>query len=261
MPLLIIIALLGTDATAEAARRRRSCENATIPTPRSASCHAWSPATLEQWSSFHKVLVSQAVTHTPQLNHPRLLMVGDSITEAFLGTAIGQRVVRTIGVERSLAETLALDYPSPAVLAISGDETQHLLWRLETELSPTLCEEPRLFITLLIGTNNLANADHSVDDTAAGVLSAAHTLLARTAGRLLVLALLPRGENPVKPRAKRGGRPPRTSRSCRAWRASTRSCSAPSPSSSRRASRGACAASIAARPSLVRRRLGRWTWR
>lgn len=94
--------------------------------------------------------------------------------------------------------------PPPLVLAISGDETQHLLWRLETELSPALREDPNLSIVLMIGTNNIGNAHHPARDCVAGILQVARMLLLRTRGRLLLHALLPRGRDPkLKAKLKR----------------------------------------------------------
>lgn len=85
----------------------------------------------------------------------------------------------------------------PTILAVAGDETQHLLWRLQTELSPALCHDPDLEISLLIGTNNIGNSGHSAEETAEGALTVARVLLARTRARLLLHAILPRGENPA----------------------------------------------------------------
>ena len=104
---------------------------------------------------------------------------------------------RTIGIDGSLNASIKKDFPSPVVLAISGDETQHLLWRLQDgELSPSLCADPSLYINLLIGTNNLGNAHHTPENTARGVLAVVRHILSATSGRLLVHALLPRGQSP-----------------------------------------------------------------
>lgn len=58
----------------------------------------------------------------------RLLFVGDSITESFRGTSYGKpcdRCKHIPGVFQKEFGELA-----PLTLAISGDMTQHLLWRL-----------------------------------------------------------------------------------------------------------------------------------
>ena len=82
-----------------------------------------------------------------------LLFVGDSITEGWLadGRATWDREYAPL---------------HPYNLGIGGDETQHVLWRLDhgevDGLNPGA-------VVLLIGTNNLGNAGHTPEQTAAGV--------------------------------------------------------------------------------------------
>lgn len=84
------------------------------------------------------------------------LFLGDSITEAWRGTSYGQPCSngRCNGVPEAFRDqSLFPDSASNLVLAISGDQTQHLLWRLQNgELPITL--SPRKGV-ILIGTNNL----------------------------------------------------------------------------------------------------------
>lgn len=54
--------------------------------------------------------------------------------------------------------------------------------------------DERLVMSVLIGTNNLGNAKHSVADAASGVIAVVTELLERTKGRVLLNALLPRGQ-------------------------------------------------------------------
>ena len=139
-----------------------ACELATIPTPNS-YCRMPESSTrkrmAEKWSAWQKVLALNASMYA-NAGKPALLLMGDSISEAFRGTAIGLRYPRTTGHEVPLQESslMAADlFPSPPlILAISGDETQHLLWRLRdgAELSPSLAHDHRLFVNLLIGTNS-----------------------------------------------------------------------------------------------------------
>jgi len=82
-----------------------------------------------------------------------------------------------------LDETLAKQYPNPRplVLAISGDETQHVLWRMHlgggqelgSPLNLRMANDTNLLVSLLIGTNNLGNAKHSPLDTANGIYAIA----------------------------------------------------------------------------------------
>lgn len=197
MPSITPFAALWCIVLADSTDARRSkCEQPTVPSPRSTSCQVWKPPVLERWHAFHAALASETAAYRSPSGRPSLLLVGDSITEAFRGTAIGEVQDRTRGINATLS-TLARDY-QVQVNAISGDETQHLLWRLDNgELgSPSLRADPHLHMVLLIGTNNLGNAKHSAEATVAGVLAAARALLSRTQGRLLVQMLLPRGEGP-----------------------------------------------------------------
>lgn len=57
----------------------------------------------------------------------------------------------------------------------------------------TQAREPALLVSLLIGTNNLGHG-HSPEATGQGVLAVARSLLSLTRGKLLINALLPRGD-------------------------------------------------------------------
>jgi len=111
-----------------------------------------------------------------------LLFLGDSITEGWLGEG------KATWDER-YAPRRAANF------GIGGDETQHVLWRI------TAGEEleglaPKL-VVLMIGTNNLGNAGHSADDTAAGVETLVRTLREKLPGsRLLLLGVFPRDARP-----------------------------------------------------------------
>ena len=59
--------------------------------------------------------------------------------------------------------------------------------------STTQAREPALLVSLLIGTNNLGHG-HSPEATGQGVLAVARSLLSLTRGKLLINALLPRGD-------------------------------------------------------------------
>lgn len=59
----------------------------------------------------------------------RLLFLGDSITESLRGTSYGMPSTRSIGIPEVLQREFG--ELSPLALAISGDQTQHLLWRIE----------------------------------------------------------------------------------------------------------------------------------
>ena len=116
----------------------------------------------------------------------RLIFDGDSITDRWLvaGTQIWQERYEKIG---------AFDF------GISGDRTQHLLWRLAQGQVDGI--QPRL-VALMIGTNNLGG--NSVDEIAAGVTAIVRDYQTRCPGAVILLqGIFPRGKDANDPlRAK-----------------------------------------------------------
>ncbi len=113
-----------------------------------------------------------------------LLFVGDSITEGWLadGRATWDR---------------AYAPRHPFNLGISGDETQHVLWRLDHGEIDGLYPKA---VVLLIGTNNLGNGGHTPGQTAAGVAAVVDRLRAKLpASPVLLLGVLPRGADADDP--------------------------------------------------------------
>jgi lysophospholipase L1-like esterase len=107
-----------------------------------------------------------------------LIFIGDSITE-LMKTA------------RPSMEANWEKY-HPKEFGISGDSTEHVLWRLQNGELDTL--QPKVAV-LLIGTNNLN--DNSDDEIFEGVQSIVNDLKARMPStKIVVLALLPRGATP-----------------------------------------------------------------
>ena len=112
-----------------------------------------------------------------------LLFVGDSITDAWRGGPQNKLFVEKWGKH------------NPLNIGISGDKTQHVLWRLENGevdgISPKL-------IVLMIGTNNLGNPPQSTpEETAAGVTCVVKKLQEKLPkSKLLLLGVFPRGEKP-----------------------------------------------------------------
>lgn len=123
-----------------------------------------------------------------------LIFLGDSITESWLGTSMGIHSERAIGVPQVLQKRFGDKY-NTLVLAIGGDQTQHLLYRMEHgELLPHVKDSTNAIFVVLIGTNNLGSG-YLPDDTASGVEAVTEYLLAETHGHVLLLELLPRGDN------------------------------------------------------------------
>lgn len=114
-----------------------------------------------------------------------VVFVGDSITQGWEGegAALWQKELAPLG---------ALN------LGVSGDRTEHVLWRLRE--APLTHLEPRV-VVLLIGTNNLGHGTSNAEETAAGVLAVIAELHAQAPqATLLVHEIFPRGErmNPMR---------------------------------------------------------------
>ena len=195
--------------------KRPAPEEADVPSPRT----AWSgtPRFRRQWTACQKRMVEAAglYVQAPADEH-RLVLLGDSITESWRGASICVQMPRARAVPDVLARTLAARWPSPVVLGIGGDMTQHVLWRLSEggELTPTMAADPRLVTVVLIGTNNLGRG-HDATQTVAGVVAVARHLLEHTRGKVVLNALFPRGDGAKRSHAPMtadpaGGPPRRT---------------------------------------------------
>ena len=163
-------------------------EEPSTPSPRTRYT-AKTSALQSAWTRFHEELARRAAAYAP--TQKPLLLLGDSITEAWLGTSMNEDSERARGCPDVLAQKFP-DY-SPLVLAISGDQTQHLLWRLQNGEWPSAI--PSATVVVMIGTNNLGRG-HLPGETARGVMAVASDVLMRLDGasKLLVLGLLPRGD-------------------------------------------------------------------
>ena len=113
----------------------------------------------------------------------RLVFLGDSITQ-------GWESVPAIWAHEFAAY-------SPLNLGVSGDRTEHVLWRLEQGAYDRL--RPSLFV-IMIGTNNTGHRMDPPADIAAGVQEILAQLKRRyPMARLALLAIFPRGEKPDDP--------------------------------------------------------------
>lgn len=153
-------------------------------------------------------------TNDVQTTRP-LILIGDSITESWLGTSMGLPVDRAKGVPQVFKELLA-DYPGPKldplILAIAGDQTQHVLYRLEHgQMLPAYADDPTTIFVVLIGTNNIGSGELPNPATQ-GILAVADYILSNSQGYLLLLQNLPRGDSfrlPLicPPRCNSAGKP------------------------------------------------------
>lgn len=112
-----------------------------------------------------------------------LLLLGDSITEGWehAGAAVWAR---------SLAPRGAIN------LGVSGDQTQHVLHRLQSGAYDAL---PARVIVVMIGTNNTGSRQPPAQ-VADGVMAVVRECRTRwPAAQVLVLAIFPRGDAPDDP--------------------------------------------------------------
>ena len=135
------------------------------------------------WLRRHERLVAEA-----DVEAPRVVFLGDSIFDFWKDDL------------PSWEEAIA---PLDAVnLGISGDQTQHLLWRVEHGAVATMPDAA----VLLIGTNNLS-AGMGDEETARGVAAVVDAIRERSPRtRVLLLGLLPRHLTPIDPMRERIGR-------------------------------------------------------
>ncbi|MHC4622637.1 MAG: platelet-activating factor acetylhydrolase IB subunit [Planctomycetota bacterium] len=106
-----------------------------------------------------------------------LIFIGDSITQGWEGA--GKEVWQKYYGRRKAVN-----------LGISGDRTQHVLWRLENGNIDGI--SPRVAV-VMIGTNNLSGNRNTVEETADGVIAICKKLrgeLPRT--KILLLGIFPR---------------------------------------------------------------------
>jgi lysophospholipase L1-like esterase len=143
--------------------------------------YAWPiPRFSANWRAQH-----QAIADRLQQGHAQVLWIGDSIVERFAGP--GQPVWdRYYG-------------PRDAVnMGISGDKTQHVLWRLDH--CPWERVAPKLAI-VMIGQNN--GPRNTAGEIAEGVTAIVGRLRGKAPGmKILLLGIFYRGEKPNEERVK-----------------------------------------------------------
>ena len=180
-----------------------------FPSPRTE--YSAKPSTRVAWHGFHEELKTNSLsfaTREPYPGRDSVVLLGDSIFETLRGTALGKKSKRKYldGTADLLADLASKNSFNPLVLAINGDQTQHLLFRLmDGELNFTLPDgsnplrdDAAATYLLHIGTNNLGKG-FTEEQTSRGILAVAKWLLENTSGRVVVLGLLPRGDSQKLP--------------------------------------------------------------
>jgi lysophospholipase L1-like esterase len=167
----LVVALLITTISSLSFAQRAS-QVTTTPVPREGN-----------WLKRHEAYSQTIKNH----QDAKLLFIGDSITDAWSGP--GKEAWN-----RYFAPRKAVN------LGISGDRTQHVLWRLENGNIDGV--KPKAAV-LMIGTNNSNGNDHTAEEIADGIKAIVAKLrkeLPET--KILLLAIFPRGEKPNPQREK-----------------------------------------------------------
>jgi lysophospholipase L1-like esterase len=141
-----------------------------------------SPRTSPGWDQRFKLLSQRAKDHPGA----ELVFIGDSITHGWEGEG---------------KEVWAKHFGDKAInLGIGGDQTQHVLWRLQNGNIAGL--RPKL-VVLMIGTNNSNRDDFTAEEIAAGVKAIVAELRKQLPeSKILTLAIFPRGAGPSAQREK-----------------------------------------------------------
>ena len=144
------------------------------------------------WWSALDHLRAEAAAH----RDAEIVFLGDSITQGLTGHA--ERAAKSDGtraIDRAFGDRPTLS------LGLSGDRTEHLLFRIRHGALPLL--HPQV-IVLQIGINNLAAAGHAAEPTAAGIAAVVDALrAAQPQARVVVCGPFPGGRAPDSPlRAK-----------------------------------------------------------
>eukprot|EP00884_Botryococcus_braunii_P017345 jgi/Botrbrau1/4294/Bobra.0390s0034.2 len=149
------------------------------------------------WTEWHQHLVGEAQASGKQLPGADLVVWGDSVVEQLRGTGMGKTVYTISGAAPFNA---SLGWLNPLVLAISGDYTVNLQWRLNNGEMPA---RPPKVALIYIGSNDLSSAD--CNNTAEGVSVAVPGIVSRVQGivatlrtaypdmHIVLMGLMPRG--------------------------------------------------------------------
>jgi lysophospholipase L1-like esterase len=131
----------------------------------------------EKWVKRHEGFVAEA-----KKGGIDLLFLGDSITDAWRGA--GKKLF-----DERFAPLKAANF------GISGDRTQHVLWRLQNGELEGMAPKA---LMLMIGTNNIGQTNpESPESAAAGVQAILKEIQAKSPKtKVLLLAVFPRGEKP-----------------------------------------------------------------
>jgi lysophospholipase L1-like esterase len=176
--LALSLALLSSPALAQAGAPAPAAQTNAAPAAQTNPATTAVPRPDEWWQARYN-----AMNERVGQGKVELVFVGDSITQGWEGEGAAL-----------WAERYA---PRHAVnLGISGDQTEHVLWRLEHGNFEGITPKAAV---IMIGTNNVGNTNgaHSAEQIAAGVTAIVAIIGKASPGtRILLLAIFPRGEKP-----------------------------------------------------------------
>ena len=193
-------------------------ESPWIPSPRT-EYSSWSYERYHHWwteaaflnhsaQEFYSAIASKDQAEASKNSKRPIIFLGDSIFEGYKSSDPvfvqdiwgGQMSPRNEGVGETLSNLLPdSSYLKPLILAISGDQTQHLLYRLLFGGGLPFDAKHKLskdaVFVMLIGTNNLGNGEKPAK-VARGILTIAELLLQQTptGTSILIYPVLPRSD-------------------------------------------------------------------
>ena len=191
-----------TGSAAPRARPNTRMEHADEPA-RMSLADARSGAQFDAWHSFQAELAREAEraalsSADAEGFNVDFLFLGDSITESLRGTSFGRPAARAAGCGAALREALGPGARA-LILGISGDMTQHLLWRMREGGELPAALKPRV-VSILIGTNNLKRG-YRPEEVASGIMEIARSVYhskAKTAeaapARILLHSIMARAD-------------------------------------------------------------------
>ena len=144
------------------------------------------------WRVYDWTMRHREASALMRTRRPDIVMLGDSITHFWGGEPVGGRRTGAEEWNRFFAGRTVVN------LGYGWDRTENVLWRLENGEFEGVT--PKV-VVLMIGTNNITL--NTPDEIAAGVAAICTSIHERSAStRILLLAIVPRGQQPDATRAK-----------------------------------------------------------
>uniref|UniRef100_A0A7S2UL84 SGNH hydrolase-type esterase domain-containing protein n=1 Tax=Attheya septentrionalis TaxID=420275 RepID=A0A7S2UL84_9STRA len=161
---------------------------------------------VERVESSDAIILPTSTGNDPNENGlPQLVFLGDSITEGWEGTSFGKiprphrnwkknedQEIRNIFESHFVKGRWSRAAKPPLTLGISGDQTQHVIWRLQHgEFPSSSSRNHPIMAVVLIGTNNLGNG-MLPEPTLEGIETVCRTILKQGVEHVWLSDVLPR---------------------------------------------------------------------